>query len=56
VLFYCGNSGLAAEIIAALVGSGIAVFEIAEIPPDLERVFLDLTGGPAKEAASKEAA
>jgi ABC-2 type transport system ATP-binding protein len=48
--------GLAAEIVASLVGRGIAVSEIAEIPPDLERVFLDLTGGPAKEAASREAA
>ena len=30
-----------------------------ELPPDLERVFLDLTRGPAKEASketSKEAA
>jgi ABC-2 type transport system ATP-binding protein len=48
--------GLAADVVAALVDRGIAVSEIAEIPPDLERVFLDLTGGPAKEAASKEAA
>jgi ABC-2 type transport system ATP-binding protein len=54
---------LAADIVAALVGNGIAVSELAEIPPDLERVFLDLTRGPAKEAlsqgpsqASKEAA
>jgi ABC-2 type transport system ATP-binding protein len=48
--------GLAADVVAALVDRGIAVSEIAEIPPDLERVFLDLTGRPAKEAASKEAA
>jgi ABC-2 type transport system ATP-binding protein len=50
---------LAAEVVAALVGRGIAVSELAEIPPDLERVFLHLTRRPAKEAsekASKEAA
>ena len=49
---------LAADIASALVGNGIAVSELAEIPPDLERVFLDLTRRPAKEApkeASKEA-
>jgi ABC-2 type transport system ATP-binding protein len=42
---------LAADIAAALVGRGIAVSELAEIPPDLERVFLDLTRRPVKEAA-----
>ena len=56
---------LAADIVAALVGHGIAVSELAEIPPDLERVFLDLTRRPAKsseqapknrQGASKEAA
>jgi gliding motility-associated transport system ATP-binding protein len=54
---------LAADIIAALVGHGIAVSELVEIRPDLERVFLDLTRRPAKEGtvqksarASKEAA
>jgi ABC-2 type transport system ATP-binding protein len=50
---------LAADVVAALVGRGIAVSELAEIPPDLERVFLDLTRRPAKEGseqASKEAA
>jgi gliding motility-associated transport system ATP-binding protein len=50
---------LAAEVVTALVGRGIAVSELAEIPPDLERVFLDLTRRPVKEAsgkASKEAA
>ena len=50
-----------ADIVSALVGHGIAVSELAEVPPDLERVFLDLTRRPAKEApaseeASKEAA
>jgi len=38
---------LAAEVVAALVGRSIAVSELAEIPPDLERVFLDLTRRPA---------
>ena len=33
---------LGADIVAALVGRGIAVFELTEVPPDLERVFLDL--------------
>jgi ABC-2 type transport system ATP-binding protein len=50
---------LAAAVVAALVDRGIAVSELVEIPPDLERVFLDLTRRPAKEAsekASKEAA
>jgi ABC-2 type transport system ATP-binding protein len=42
---------LAADIAAALVGHGIAVSELAEISPDLERVFLDLTRRPFKEAA-----
>jgi ABC-2 type transport system ATP-binding protein len=49
----------AAEIIVALVGAGIAVSELTEIPLDLERVFLDLTRRPAKEApgtAPREAA
>jgi hypothetical protein len=35
------------------------VSELAEIPPDLERVFLDLTRRPVKEGseqASKDAA
>jgi ABC-2 type transport system ATP-binding protein len=41
----------AADIAAALVGHGIAVSEIAGIPPDLERVFLDLTRRPVGEAA-----
>jgi ABC-2 type transport system ATP-binding protein len=49
---------LAADIVAVLVGNAIAVSELAEIPPDLERVFLDLTRRPAREASgetSKEA-
>jgi ABC-2 type transport system ATP-binding protein len=34
---------LAAEIVAALVGAGIAVSELTERHPDLERVFFELT-------------
>ncbi len=34
---------LAAEVVAALVAAGIAVSEISQAPPDLERVFLELT-------------
>lgn len=34
---------LAADIVAALVGAGIAVSELTEARPDLERVFLNLT-------------
>jgi ABC-2 type transport system ATP-binding protein len=42
---------LAAEIVAALVAAGIAVSEMTEIPPDLERVFLELTQRPVIAAA-----
>ncbi len=42
---------LAADIVAALVAGGIAVSEVTEAPPDLERVFLDLTRRPVKAAA-----
>ncbi len=42
---------LAADIVAALVTNGIAVSELTEIPPDLERVFLDLTRRPVKAVA-----
>jgi ABC-2 type transport system ATP-binding protein len=42
---------LAAEIVAALVGAGIAVSELTESRPRLERVFLELTRRPAKVAA-----
>ena len=34
---------LAAEIVAALVGAGIAVSELTEASASLERVFLELT-------------
>ena len=42
---------LAADILAALVGGGIAVSELTECQLDLERVFLDLTRGSARLAA-----
>lgn len=42
---------LASEIVAALVGAGIAVSELTERRPDLERVFLDLTRESARIAA-----
>jgi len=42
---------LAADILGALVGRGIAVSEFTESRPDLERVFLDLTRRPNKMAA-----
>jgi ABC-2 type transport system ATP-binding protein len=42
---------LAADIVAALVGRGLAVSELTEAAPDLERMFLDLTRRPVKAAA-----
>jgi ABC-2 type transport system ATP-binding protein len=41
---------LAADLLAALVAAGIAVSELTERRPDLERVFLDLTRRPARAA------
>ncbi|UQR65322.1 ABC transporter ATP-binding protein [Bradyrhizobium sp. C-145] len=41
---------LAADLLSALVGAQIAVRELTELRPDLERVFLDLTRQP--EAAA----
>jgi ABC-2 type transport system ATP-binding protein len=45
------GSSAAAEIVAALAAREIAVSEITEAAPDLERVFLDLTRRPVKAAA-----
>jgi ABC-2 type transport system ATP-binding protein len=42
---------LAADIVAALVARGIAVSELTQAPPDLERVFLDLTRRTVRAAA-----
>jgi ABC-2 type transport system ATP-binding protein len=39
-----------ADILAALVAAGIAVSELTERRPDLERVFLELTRRPARTA------
>jgi ABC-2 type transport system ATP-binding protein len=45
------RSSVAAEIVAALAARAIAVSELTEAAPDLERVFLDLTRRPVKAAA-----
>jgi len=45
------RSALAAEIAAALISNRVAVYELAEEPRDLERVFLDLTRRPVEAAA-----
>jgi len=42
---------LAADIVAALVSRGIAVSELTETAPELERIFLDLTRRQVKAAA-----
>ncbi len=42
---------LAADIVAALVAAGVAISEVTEIRPDLERVFLDLTQPSSRKAA-----
>jgi ABC-2 type transport system ATP-binding protein len=42
---------IAADIVAALVAAGIAVSELTERRPDLERVFLELTRKPGRAAA-----
>ena len=45
------RASLAADIVAALVGAGVAVSELSEGRPDLERVFLDLTRRSSRVAA-----
>jgi ABC-2 type transport system ATP-binding protein len=45
------RASIAAEIVAALVGAGIAVSELTERHHALEHVFLELTRGPARAAA-----
>jgi ABC-2 type transport system ATP-binding protein len=42
---------LAADIVAALVAAGVAVSELTECRPDLERLFLELTRRPRELAA-----
>jgi ABC-2 type transport system ATP-binding protein len=45
------RASLAADLVAALVEAGIAVSELSEGRPDLERVFLDLTRRSPRVAA-----
>jgi ABC-2 type transport system ATP-binding protein len=45
------RASVAADIVAALAGAGVAVSELSEIRPDLERVFLDLTQRSTRIAA-----
>lgn len=45
------HPAVTADIIAALTAHGIAVFELTEAAPDLERIFLDLTRRPVEAAA-----
>jgi ABC-2 type transport system ATP-binding protein len=45
------RTSLAADIVAALVKAGVGVSELAEVRPDLERVFLDLTRRSSRMAA-----
>lgn len=45
------RASLAADIVTALVRAGVAVSELTEARPDLERVFLDLTRRSSRVAA-----
>ncbi|MGA2126973.1 MAG: ABC transporter ATP-binding protein [Xanthobacteraceae bacterium] len=42
---------LARDVAAALVSGGFALSELVTVPPDLERIFLDLTRRPEEAAA-----
>ncbi|KWV49317.1 hypothetical protein AS156_16415 [Bradyrhizobium macuxiense] len=42
---------VAADVVAALVEAGVGVSELAEVRPDLERIFLDLTRRASRMAA-----
>jgi ABC-2 type transport system ATP-binding protein len=42
---------VAADVVAALVKAGVGVSELAEVRPDLERVFLELTRRPSRMVA-----
>ena len=44
------RAAFASEFAAALVAAKIPVIELAEVRPDLERVFLDLTRRPQEAA------
>jgi len=43
--------GVAQDLAIALVHRGLALSELATVPPDLERIFLQLTQRPAGQAA-----
>jgi ABC-2 type transport system ATP-binding protein len=45
------RGSLAADVVTALVGAGVAVSELTEARPDLEHVFLDLTRRSSRVAA-----
>ncbi|HLZ01612.1 MAG TPA: ABC transporter ATP-binding protein [Bradyrhizobium sp.] len=45
------RASLAADIVTALVEAGVAVSELTESRPDLERIFLDLTRQSSRAAA-----
>lgn len=45
------RASLAADVLAALVGAGVAVSELSEARADLEQVFLELTRRPSRVAA-----
>jgi ABC-2 type transport system ATP-binding protein len=45
------GAALAPALAAALVGQGFALSELAVVPPDLERIFLELTRRPTEAAA-----
>lgn len=44
------RASVPAHLVAALVAADVAVSELAEVRPDLERVFLDLTRRPGEAA------
>ena len=52
----CDDPARAAEALAALAGTGVAVSEFALGSPSLDEVFLALTGHPAEETDEEEAA
>jgi ABC-2 type transport system ATP-binding protein len=52
----CDDPARAAEALAALAGTGVAVSEFGLGSPSLDEVFLALTGHPAEETDEEEAA
>jgi ABC-2 type transport system ATP-binding protein len=45
------RASLAPDVAAALISGGFALSELVTVPPDLERIFLDLTRRPEEAAA-----